>query len=83
MSCPLKKYSNIFGEPNTGFHSARLLDIAIYDLLGTIAISGVISYFLKYNFFLVLIIIMIIAILLHRIFCVNTTINKLIFGTLN
>lgn len=80
MSCSFKKYSNIFGKPKTGFHSLRLFDIAINDLLGTIAISGLISYYLKYNFLLVLIILLIIAIILHRLFCVNTTINKLIFG---
>lgn len=80
MSCSFKKYSNIFGKPKTGFHSFRMFDIAINDFLGTIAISGLISYYLKYNFLLVLIILLIIAIILHRLFCVNTTINKLIFG---
>ena len=83
MSCPFKKYSDIFGKPKTGFHSFRMFDIAMNDLLGTIAISRLISYYLNYNFFLVLIILLIIAIILHRLFCVNTTINKLIFGEVN
>lgn len=80
MSCPFKKYSNIFGKPKTGFHSYRVFDVAIFDLLGTILISGLISYSFNFNFLLVFIILLIIAILLHRLFCVNTTINKLIFG---
>ena len=80
MSCPFAKYSNIFGEPNKGFHSIRFLNIAIYDLFGTILISGLLSYTLKYNFFIILILFLILGIILHRLFCVNTTINKLIFG---
>lgn len=80
MSCPFAKYSNIFGEPNKGFHSVRLFDIAIYDFFGTILISGLLSYSLKYNFFIILILLLILGIIMHRLFCVNTTINKLIFG---
>ncbi len=78
MSCAFKKYSDIFGKPKTGFHSFRMFDIAMNDLLGTIAISGLISYYLKYNFIVVLIILLILGIILHRLFCVDTTINKLI-----
>jgi uncharacterized membrane protein YcaP (DUF421 family) len=83
MSCPFKKYSEIFGKPNTGFHSFRIFDIAMNDLLGTIVISGLISYSFNFNFLLVLIILLLIAIILHRLFCVDTTINKLIFGKVN
>ena len=42
MSCPFAKYSDIFGKPNTGFHSSRIFDIAINDLFGTILISGLV-----------------------------------------
>ena len=80
MSCPFKKYSEIFGKPNTGFHSFRVFDIAILDLLGTILISGLISVSFNFNFLIVLIFLLVLGILLHRLFCVNTTINKLIFG---
>jgi uncharacterized membrane protein len=80
MSCPFVKYSNIFGEPKTGFHSFRILDVAVGDLLGTAVISGLISYGLDFNFFLVLLFFIVLGIIFHRLFCVNTTINKLIFG---
>jgi uncharacterized membrane protein YcaP (DUF421 family) len=82
MSCPFAKYSEIFGKPNTGFHSVRIYDIAINDLLGTIALSGLLSYILNYNFIILFIILLILGIFLHRIFCVNTTINKVIFGNI-
>ena len=80
MSCPLAKYSDIFGKPNEGVHSIRVLDIAVVDVFGTILIAGAISYLKNYNFFIVFIITFLIAIFLHRIFCVNTTVNKFIFG---
>ena len=88
MSCPFAKYSEIFGKPNEGAHSDRLLGMARVDLLGTVGIagiiSGIISYYLEKNFLKIFAILFLILILLgiifHRLFCVNTTINKLIFG---
>lgn len=80
MSCPFKKYSDIFGKPTTGFHSFRIFDIAVNDLFGTIAIAALLSYTLKYDFLVILFILLILGIILHRLFCVNTTINKVIFG---
>lgn len=88
MSCPLAKYKDIFGKPNEGAHSSRFLGIAIVDAGATIIAAGVISLiitllsnfkFLK-TFLITLLILCILAIILHRIFCVNTTVNKWIFG---
>ena len=83
MSCLFSQYSNIFGEPKTGFHSSRKFDIAINDLLGTVIISVLISYKLNVNFLVVLLIALILGIVCHRLFCVDTTINKFIFVKVN
>jgi hypothetical protein len=88
MSCPFAEYKDKLGKPNEGVHSRRFLGLAIFDVVGTIAGAGIIgliiSLIFKYNFlitFLVtLLVLFIIGIFLHRIFCVNTTINKWIFG---
>jgi len=80
MSCPFKKYSNIFGEPNTGIHSTRVFNLAINDIISTIVGAAVISYFIKANFWVVLLILFLLGIILHRLFDVKTTIDKLIFG---
>jgi len=80
MSCPFKQYKNIFGKEGEGAHSIRFLNIAIVDLVFTIIGALLISYFTNTNFFIIFIILMLMAIILHRLFCVNTTINKLIFG---
>ena len=32
MSCPFAKHSEIFGKPNEGVHSKRLLDIVLHHI---------------------------------------------------
>ena len=84
----LCKYKNIFGAEKTGPHKYRFLGMAIVDLIltiiGALIIAAVIAYFTRYKFFIVFaivfVIVMILGIIFHRLFCVNTTINKLIFG---
>ena len=74
------EYKNIFGEVNKGIHSFRILNIAIVDLFLTILLAYIISKYTRYNFFIIFSGLILLGIILHRIFCVNTTINKLIFG---
>jgi len=76
MSC---KYKNIFGEPNTGVHKYRLFNIAIVDLIMTVVIAFLIARWLELNFLIVLLMCLILGIIAHRIFCVRTTIDKLLF----
>ncbi len=78
--CPFKKYSEIFGKVNEGIHSYRIFNIAIIDVISTIIGALVISIIFKINFGLILIFLFLLGIVLHRLFCVNTTINKMIFG---
>jgi len=81
-NCPFKNLSEIFGRPNEGAHSYRFMNLAIVDILGTIIGAFIIAKIFKLNFTVTLIVIFIIGIILHRLFCVNTTINKLIFGVI-
>lgn len=82
MSCPFKAFSEIFGRPNEGVHSYRFMNLAIVDVLGTIIGAFIIAKLFNLNFPMTLLIIFIIGIILHRLFCVNSTINKFIFGVL-
>ncbi len=75
----LCKYKDILGIPGKGIHSYRIFNIAIADVIMTIIAAFIISYFFKFNFWIVLLILFILGILLHRLFCVRTTIDKLIF----
>jgi hypothetical protein len=76
----LCKYSDILGKPNEGVHSYRLFGIAILDVIMTIVASFIISYFLKFSFLYTLVFLFILGIILHRLFCVKTTVDKLLFG---
>jgi hypothetical protein len=77
MAC---QYKNIFGEVGKGIHSYRVFDIAIVDVLLTLLLAYLISIiFPGYSYLLILILLFILGILLHRIFCVRTTVDKMIF----
>ena len=76
----LCKYKHIFGKEREGIHKYRIFDIAIVDVIGTILLGVVIAYYFKLNYYITILLLFIIAIILHRLFCVNTTINKLLFG---
>lgn len=71
-------FRNIFGEPGTGIHSIRLFGVAIVDVL----LTFVLAYFTKgkRNFWHVLLFWFIVGIILHHLFCVNTTIDQIIKG---
>lgn len=76
----LCQYKNIFGEPGKGIHSCRILGVAAVDLLGAIIIALGIAYLFHWNFWLVLAITFLIGILCHRLFCVRTTVDKMLFS---
>jgi len=76
----LCKYKNILGKPNTGIHSYKFYGISMGDVGLTILGAALISWLSNLNFFLILIILFLLGIILHRIFCVRTTVDKLIFG---
>ena len=75
------KYKDILGKPGKGLHSYRVCNIAIVDLLLTILLAKFIQYYIleECNIWVILIFTFIVGIILHRIFCVRTTIDKLLF----
>ncbi len=75
----LCKYKDILGVPGEGAHSYRIFNIAIVDVILTILVALLISYFFKFNFWYTLIILFLLGIIMHRLFCVRTTIDKLLF----
>ena len=75
----LCKYKNALGEPNKGIHSYRLFGVAIIDVIMTIIGAYLISYFFKYSFLYTTIFLFALGIFLHHMFCVKTTVDKLLF----
>lgn len=76
----LCKYRHILGVEGEGVHSIRILNIAVFDLLATLLVGVLIAHYFKFNLYLTWAVLILIGILVHRLFCVNSTINKSIFG---
>lgn len=86
----LCKYSNIFGEPDKGVHAYRIFNIAIVDVILTLILAVLLALLFKYGFkfdlqlyilfIITAICLFILGIILHKLFCVKTTVDKLLFG---
>ena len=75
----LCKYKDALGIPGKGIHSYRIFNIAIADVIMTIIGAYILSLIFKTPCLYTLIALFILGIILHRIFCVRTTIDKLLF----
>jgi len=75
----LCKYKDLFGKPNTGMHSYRLFNIAVADVVMTIIGAYIFSWIFKFSFPITLAIFFLSGIIIHRLFCVRTTVDKLVF----
>jgi hypothetical protein len=75
----LCNYKDIFGKPGQGVHSFRIFNIAIVDVLLTILAAYILSIFTNYKLVYTIIFMFILGIISHKLFCVRTTIDKLLF----
>ena len=75
-------YSEIFGKVGEGLHSYRLFNVAIIDVIFTIIGAHFLQkhFFKEYTYTEVLLGLFILGIVLHRLLCVRTTIDKMIFN---
>lgn len=80
MEITLCPYKYLFGKEKTGVHSYRIFDIAIVDLISTIIAAWIIAKYFNLDFKETSIILLLLGIIIHRIFCVETTIDKLLFS---
>jgi hypothetical protein len=78
-SLGLCKYKDIFGRINEGVHSYRIFNIAIIDVIFTIIGGVLIAKWLDVAIWKPVLILFILGIFLHRLFCVRTTVDKLLF----
>lgn len=75
----LCKYKDSLGKPREGVHSARLMDVAVFDVAGTVLAAYALSRYTSVRFWPALAFLFLAGIVLHRLFCVRTTLDKLIF----
>jgi hypothetical protein len=79
MAFGLCKYKNLFGQPNIGLRKYRIFDIALYDTLVVIIIGVIFSYVSGFSLWKTLAILFISGIIVHRLFCVRSGVDKLLF----
>ena len=70
-----------FGEPGTGFHATRIMGYALYDILGTIAVALLFSYFTNISVLYSIIGWFVAGEVLHWYYGVETTFMKLVPNT--
>ena len=76
---PLCKYKDLFGKPNEGMRRYRIAGIAIMDTLVVFLIGIVFSYMTGYSLLPTLAVLFISGIITHRMFCVRTGIDRILF----
>jgi hypothetical protein len=76
----LCKYKDIFGKPNEGYRKVyRVLNISLVDLIPTIILGLLFASLFKISKINGVILALGLGIIFHRLFCVETTIDKLLF----
>ena len=83
MAFGLCKYRDLFGNPNTGVHSYRIFDLAITDIAMTIVGALLVSYAFRWNPWSTMAGVFLLGIVLHRAFCVRTTVDKWLFPSVS
>jgi uncharacterized membrane protein len=75
----LCRYKDIFGRPREGAHAYRLFDIAVVDVAATVLVAYIIARVFGFVFWKSLVTLFLIGVILHRVFCVRTTLDKWVF----
>ena len=70
-------YKNSLGIPGKGIHK-HVFGIAIVDVIMTILGAYVLSKVLPFKFTFILIFLFLLGIILHHLFCVKTTVDKIL-----
>jgi len=70
--CPFSKYRDIFGQPNTGVHALKFKGTSLVDYSLSIALAFLITALTSWPLVLTTIGVLLIGIILHILFGVNT-----------
>jgi hypothetical protein len=73
------KYKDSLGIPTVGFHK-HYWGLAMFDVVGTIVVGLIFAFLFKWNILITISIFFILGIILHRLFCVRTTVDKILFS---
>lgn len=78
---PLCKYRDMFGKPGTGQHAFMhdIGGIAWVDVISVLVGAVAMSWMFCWSVWNTAVCLFLVGILVHRLFCVRTTIDKLLF----
>ena len=78
----LCQYREAGGTPRMGLHALRipLIDVAFWDVVGTLLIAVLIAHILKTNVVSTVLIAFLLGCAAHIVFCVPTTVTRFILG---
>ncbi len=77
----LCKYKNLFGKPKTGLHRFRIFGLAAVDIFLTLLLAYGLQlvFYPETHYLKILGYCFLLAIIVHRAFCVHTPIDKFLF----
>jgi hypothetical protein len=76
----IKRYlDKIIGIPNVGIHSYRIFNIAYMDVIIVLLGAIWIAWAMNWDYMKTIIGVFISGIIVHRMFCVRTTVDKWLF----
>ena len=75
----LCEYRDVLGVPGQGAHAYRFMGVAVVDLALTIVAAILITRVAGWSFVYVLVGLLVLGVALHRLFCVRTTVDRLLF----
>ena len=70
------KYKDALGVPGQGFHSVRVLNVALLAVVGTFALALMFSQLTGASYLWSLLLMFGFGVGLHWLFCVETSLNK-------
>lgn len=69
----------MFSKPREGIHSFRVFDFAVFDIVATVLFAFILSKKTEYPLWQTLIACFVLAIIVHKLFNVETKLNSMLF----
>ena len=75
------QFKNALGKPSQGAHRFRIFNLAIVDVGLTVLLAIILAAKCRIRMTTAMLVLVFLGILAHRIFCVRTTVDRLLFGS--
>jgi len=76
----LCKYKDLIGKPGEGAHSYRFLGVSVVDVITVLLAAFLLSWIYKIPLFYTVIPLFFSGIIVHRMFCVHTAVDRFLFS---